>query len=78
MIGLNFHEPIRAIYRGAVINGRLASPVMVMLMSLVRKNEVMAPASGGRMVLRPRLAYENCDGLSIVGMVATRHDLTAL
>lgn len=42
-IGLNFTalDPIKALYWSAVINGVLAAPVMVMLMLLVRKEDVM-------------------------------------
>lgn len=42
-IGLNFTalNPIKALYWSAVINGVLAAPVMVLLMLLVRKQDVM-------------------------------------
>ena len=41
-IGLNFTalDPIKALYRSAVVNGVLAPPVMVMML-LVRKKKVM-------------------------------------
>jgi hypothetical protein len=42
-IGLNFTplEPIKGLYRRAVINGVLAPPVMVLMMLLVRRKKVM-------------------------------------
>jgi Mn2+/Fe2+ NRAMP family transporter len=42
-IALNFTplDPIKALYWNAGINGVLASPVMVLLMLLVRKDRVM-------------------------------------
>jgi Mn2+/Fe2+ NRAMP family transporter len=42
-IGLNFTalDPIKALYRSAVVNGVLAPPVMALMMLLVRKKKVM-------------------------------------
>jgi Mn2+/Fe2+ NRAMP family transporter len=42
-IGLNFTalDPIKALYRSAVVNGALAPPVMALMMLLVRKKKVM-------------------------------------
>lgn len=72
-IGLNFTpiDPIKALYWSAVVNGVLATPVMVLLMVLVRRPKVM-----GKLVVTGPLywlgwAATAAMALCIVGMVAT-------
>jgi NRAMP (natural resistance-associated macrophage protein)-like metal ion transporter len=72
-IGLNFTplNPIKALYWSAVINGVLAPPVMVLLMLLVRKEQVM-----GKLIVAGWLYWTGwiatvAMALSIVGMAAS-------
>ena len=67
-IGIN---PIKALYWSAVINGVLAPPVMVLLMLLVRKEQVM-----GKLIVAGWLYWTGwiataAMALSIVGMAAS-------
>jgi len=72
-IGLNFTpiDPIKALYWSAVVNGVLAAPVMAVLMTLVRRPNVM-----GKLVVRGWLYWMGwistaAMALCIVGMGTT-------
>jgi Mn2+/Fe2+ NRAMP family transporter len=72
-IGLNFTplNPIKALYWSAVINGVLAPPVMVLLMLLVRKEQVMGKLIVGGWLYWTGWIATVAMALSIVGMAAS-------
>jgi NRAMP (natural resistance-associated macrophage protein)-like metal ion transporter len=72
-IGLNFTplNPIKALYWSAVINGVLAPPVMVLLMLLVRKEQVMGKLIVGGWLYWAGWIATVAMALSIVGMAAS-------
>jgi NRAMP (natural resistance-associated macrophage protein)-like metal ion transporter len=69
-IGLNFTplNPIKALYWSAVINGVLAPPVMVLLMLLVRKEQVMGKLIVGGWLYWLGWMATGAMAISIIGM----------
>jgi NRAMP (natural resistance-associated macrophage protein)-like metal ion transporter len=69
-IGLNFTplNPIKALYWSAVVNGALAPPVMVLLMLLVRKEQVMGKLIVGGWLYWIGWIATAAMALSVVGM----------
>ena len=65
------HDPIKALYWSAVINGVLAAPVMVMMMLLARRRNVMGDLVVSGWLYWLGWASTAAMGLCIVGMGVT-------